>query len=167
MPRMLELPTTERVYGVDTDSVFNKPFDMAGPSTLPLGIYLRESWDLSAFPEADRPRMMSLLSLWWIDKSHIAYARAVSDYLNAREKRWMLDQEAHYVTMRSMGLRNSCFDISTVPHLLDWTFSPEGVVWHGKGELKNRHPTLIERRIALKERYLALASKQRNQTWPP
>lgn len=162
MPQLLGLPTTQRVYGVDADSVFNRPFDMDGPSPLPLGLFLRDTWTFDPkMTEDERSRMMCLASMWWIDKPLIDYARAVSDYLRTRDLKWMLDQEALYVSMQTMRLRAACYDIYATPHLLDWKFLPQGVVWTGKGVLKNKDPRLIARRIVLKEQYLNLGGPMR------
>lgn len=155
LPRLLARPGAIRVYAMDFDSLFNRPCVMGGPKQS-LGLFFRDTPSFAKVPGIEKPGMKVLASLWWVDSVRLDYAQAVADYVAARPVRWMVDQEALYALVQEMGLRSIAGDLADYRNdMLDWTFSPRGVLWTGKG-LRKFRPVFIERVRDLNQQFKAL-----------
>ncbi len=146
LPHLLRLGA-DRVYVTDLDIILNRHLPMQGPPN-PIGLFLRDRWDMLGRSDARKGMLNCLGALWWVDYARLDYANQCADYILSHAPRWLLDQEALYQTMMAMGLRDEVFEINRT-RIVDWKFDEASVIWTAKGPRKVRAEPFAQRTDAL------------------
>lgn len=114
---------------LDIDCIIRKPIPKIKAA---VGLYFREPFGEGWEKRGTRVAAGAV----YYEAGSSYFAKIVSQKIDAEPSAWFVDQVALAETADHFYLGMNIADLSKIPHLLDWEFHEDGIIWTGKGDRK-------------------------------